>query len=795
MPDLAEPLAFRFDDYLLDRSAGLLLRLHPDGHTSRVPLGARAFAILSLLVERCGTIVTRQEIMDAVWPDVVVEENNLSVQLSNLRRALDRDPASASCIQTLPGRGYRLLSQVADWDRRPARHDATSHDSEKDGHSALQMAASSDAFELSLPTATEERGSREPDTPFDKMNTGGVCVPRSAPWHRRRIWIAAGLACIAGLFLVGIWPATFPATKPKPPDVAANPTAPVTAQALTLPASSERPRLSLAVLPFDRLSGDVDARAGEVLVEDLTTELSRLPPGFRVIARNQAAAYKGGPIDVRRAGQELNMRYAVEGSVRKDDGGLRISAQLVSAETGEHIWAERFTVRPDAGAEGIDDVVWRIAFRIQHRTLEAESARSLRERPGNPDATDALVHAYALYFMPPSPQKRTRLVALFERAVELDPSSALALAGLAEALLDSLTFYGDDPTAPEKLRRAEDLVSRAELIDPTNKMVMWTRVFLLGMQRRCAEVVPAAHRAIEAHPHLSGTAQWLGICVLREGRPAEAVRWFEQSIRTMPFNPQIHIRYRLMGSAYLMLERYEKAISWFRKSLAANPRLGDHEEGFLYAAIAAAQALSGEVEAARLTGAEAQRTWSTLTARSFAPAYIKHPVAIAQFDRVADGLRAAGVRDHADEDAETGPTPDVALHSDYEALTSASVPGGRTIRTPDLARLLKERQPLVLDTMPWGASVPGAVGLWGGGIGGSVFDDNQDRLRRKMQTLTRGDRSVPIVTVGWNAERHQGRNLALRLVALGYTEVYWYRGGREAWMAAGLPTAEVALQD
>jgi DNA-binding winged helix-turn-helix (wHTH) protein len=91
MRDVAEPLAFRFDNYLLDRSVGALLRLHPDGQTSPVSLGNRAFRILCLLVERRGGIVTRQEIMDVVWPDVVVEENNLSVQLSNLRRALDGD--------------------------------------------------------------------------------------------------------------------------------------------------------------------------------------------------------------------------------------------------------------------------------------------------------------------------------------------------------------------------------------------------------------------------------------------------------------------------------------------------------------------------------------------------------------------------------------------------------------------------------------------------------------------------------------------------------------------------------
>ncbi len=139
--------------------------------------------------------------------------------------------------------------------------------------------------------------------------------------------------------------------------------------------------------------------------------------------------------------------------------------------------------------------------------------------------------------------------------------------------------------------------------------------------------------------------------------------------------------------------------------------------------------------------------------------------------------------------------PDDALHENYEAPTPITVPGARTVRTPELAVMLEVHRPLVLDTTYWGSSIPGAVALWGAGVGGSVSDEYQDRLRQKMDQLTHGNRSVPVVTVGWNAERYQGRNLALRLVALGYTDVYWYRGGREAWMAAGLPVAEVALQE
>ena len=160
-----------------------------------------------------------------------------------------------------------------------------------------------------------------------------------------------------------------------------------------------------------------------------------------------------------------------------------------------------------------------------------------------------------------------------------------------------------------------------------------------------------------------------------------------------------------------------------------------------------------------------------------------------------DGLRLAGIRDHADEAADAGVASDEALHSNYDSPTPTSVRGARTIRTDDL-HILLDRKPLVIDVSgPWGKSVSGAIGLWGAGIGGNVTDEYQERLKLKLVDLTHGDRAVPIVTVGWNAERYQGRNLALRLVALGYPNVYWYRGGREAWEVAGLPETEVDLRD
>ena len=156
-------------------------------------------------------------------------------------------------------------------------------------------------------------------------------------------------------------------------------------------------------------------------------------------------------------------------------------------------------------------------------------------------------------------------------------------------------------------------------------------------------------------------------------------------------------------------------------------------------------------------------------------------------------LRLAGERDHADEHADSSATPDNALHSETVGHTPTDAPGARTIQTMDLSRLLAVSRPLVVDTMSywWGVSIPGSVGLKYAGSGGILADTTQDRLRIKMHELTACDFKRPIVAVGWNAERFDGRNLALRLVALGYTNVHWYRGGREAWEVAGLPEAEI----
>ena len=176
------------------------------------------------------------------------------------------------------------------------------------------------------------------------------------------------------------------------------------------------PQLSAVVLPLANLGG-VDDETADAITEDVTTELARVPE-LLVVSRSSAFTYKGKAADIKRIGEELGVRYAVEGSVRKVDSQLRVTVQLISAETGAHIWAERFDVGRDGIGYGVDDIVKQIAFALNVRMLDTEVARSARERPTNPDVADILLRARSIYNSKPvTPQRQAELVPLYERAI------------------------------------------------------------------------------------------------------------------------------------------------------------------------------------------------------------------------------------------------------------------------------------------------------------------------------------------------------------------------------------------
>jgi len=372
-----------------------------------------------------------------------------------------------------------------------------------------------------------------------------------------------------------------------------------------------------------------------------------------------------------------------------------------------------------------------------------------------------------------------------------------AMLGIASILIDRNLASLGQWTTPDDATRAEQLVSAAQTIQPDSEDVRVVAAELLQAQGRWTDLAVAAQRLIELYPNRVEGFELLGMAKRFIGSPEETVELYEKSLRLNPLESNLSNRCSCMAYALLLVGRYAESIEWFERSLAANPQASDAIRGARYRSIASAQALIGHVAAAQETMREADRLSPYATARIFVPDNPASPEQVKQINRLIEGLRLAGLPDHADADADFGVTSDSVLRQNLAGPTPVTVSGATTLSTTELVSFLKDRKPLVIDAMLYfaGRSIPGVIGLRNAGLGGGYSDTAQGRLRQKFLALTKGDPSTPIVTVGWNSLRFDGRNLALRLLALGYTNVYWYRGGREAWEVAGLPETQVDIQD
>jgi adenylate cyclase len=749
MDVLAEPLSSRFDDFLLDREARALYRLTTGGERTVVPIGSRALEILCVLIDRRGEFVSRRVIMEAVWRNAAVEESNLTVQMAALRRVLDVGRTRGSCIQTIPGRGYRFLPQITQASTRAVDADMQPP---FDGQTPA-----------SVPTSPGHDDSRA----APRANS-----PRRMPW-------LAGLAGATGLFVAVLFAAYawYYSSGSYP--------------------RGAYPRLSVAVLPFENLSGDAkDGHLADGITEDLNTDLSHIPDAF-VIAREPAFNYKGKAEDVRRIGEELGVRYVVNGSLQRLGDALRINVQLTSTETGAHVWSDRFDEQfnlPTAQEHTVRKMKDELAASI----VDVEAARSLHDHPADPDAFDLILRARSLRNLPSSPQRNKEVIGLLEQALSLDPTSVYAMTYIAFYSMEALPAEGWGNF--ESMQRAGHLLMRARSAAPDSEMVLNTYVYWLRTVGICQEATELTQQAIQANANRTRT--WTGIynelsiCKTLTGHAEDGLDLQDEADRLNPLSPYKFIRYAEMGWISLMLGRGREAVMYLERSLALQHDPDDYNTQWRYHLLAGAYAGSGQMDEARRCLSEADRLWPYVTVR-LGPLFLLSPIYGEQWQRYREDLRLAGERDHADEDADFDVPRDGLLHSEIVGHTSKEATGVKTIRTTDLVPFLAtSARPLVVDTVlySWNRSIPGAVGLEFAGLGGSFTDRAQERLRSKLQTLTVGDLRRPIVAVGSNSEHFDGRNLALRLAALGYTNVYWYRGGREAWEVNGLPETKLDVQ-
>jgi TolB-like protein/Tfp pilus assembly protein PilF len=566
-------------------------------------------------------------------------------------------------------------------------------------------------------------------------------------------------------------------------------------------------RLSLIVLPFENIGGNAkDDYLADGITDGLTTALAHIPGAF-VIARATAYAYRGKAEDIRRIGRDLDVRYVVHGSVQRFGQVLRVNAELGSTETGAQLWSDNFDQPIRDLATGQEEIVIRMRSALNISLAEIEAARSLRERPPNSDAFDLILRARAIATLPQTKETAAQALSLYEQALERDPNALLALTGAADGVLN-VYYFGDawgGAALSDAMGRAVQYLERAQALEPSSERVLVAQSDVLDWQadgldyrRARSQVLAVGRRLIDLYPNNPIGYFRLGVLLRNEGKYDEAVGYFAKAIRLDPRRGNIKTWYWSMAYCAVRAGHDREGLGWVERTMDAAGNLPPYRAKYLSLLQAAASVRTGDLDTAKRVAKELNDRYPFETWREHGPQDKDSETARQQARSFMDALKTAGLRDHVDPDADFGVAPEDVLHLELEGKTPTTAPGVTTVATEQLEGMLHDKKPLVIDTMAWTwyRSVTGAVGLdFNGNTHGTFTDEVQKRLERKLRELTGGDMGQPIVAVGWNAASFDGYNLALRIHHAGYTNVYWYRGGREAWEVAGKPEEVVRPAD
>jgi adenylate cyclase len=442
-----------------------------------------------------------------------------------------------------------------------------------------------------------------------------VSRPRLQAPPRRRwplIGAAAAVALVVVCFAWWFQPTkTFLSRAGKPADQTTVAAAPVAAPPTTKPTLQPlaAPRLSIVVLPFANLSNDSDQQYfADGITEDLTTNLSRFRDMF-VISRNSAFTYRNKPVDTKEIGRELGVRYVLEGSVQRSGNRVRVTAQLIDAETDAHLWAERFDREAGDLFALQDEITRRIALALNIEMTAAEAARPAQ----NPDALDYVLRGRAaMYRAPLSLENYAEATSSFEHALKLDPQSTDAQLGLALILVNRVLEFGSSSAAYD-IKRAEALADRALAAAPQSLSAHFVKGQVLRTQRRCAEAIPEYETVLALDHNAANALAGIGRCKTYIGRIEEAIPLLEQAIRLSPREPYIFNWYFRIGEAHLLQSHIDDAILWLEKAKRASPA----SAGFR-AYLAAAYALKGDSARAAAELAEARKLGGEGSWRSIA---------------------------------------------------------------------------------------------------------------------------------------------------------------------------------
>ncbi len=508
---LADGYLYRFGQFALDVRKRTVSRAD-----SPVSLTPKAFDVLLFLVQNPNRLVTKEELLQAVWGDTFVEEGNLTQYISHLRKALGDNPEDTRLIVTIARKGYQFTAGVTV---------AESTDSTK------QPAVQVSTAESSLSDLQPPRGASVDEA-----------VPKAPKNWRKAAVVGASIALLAVVCFAS-WRHFGGKTPPR------------------------SQKIMLAVLPFENLTGDPNKEyLADGLTEETISHLGRLnPEQLGVIARTSVMGYKHKDERLDQIGRDLSVQYVLESSLRESGSRTRITAQLIQVRDQTHLWSQDYDYLAKDILNVQEDVAKAVAREIRLR-FSSQQADLARSRPVNPDAFDAYLKGY--YFFQRNTDKDTEMAAkYFERATQLDPSYALAWAGLSR-VRNWQVNVGLIP-AEEGHRLARDAVERALVLNP-NLAETQTQMGRIKGQVDFDWVGADAsfQRAIALKPGDSDIVRSAASSAAILGRFDEALRLGGRAVDLDPLNAEC---WESLGETEFFMGQLDKAAADSKKALELSP--------------------------------------------------------------------------------------------------------------------------------------------------------------------------------------------------------------------------------
>jgi TolB-like protein/Flp pilus assembly protein TadD len=390
------------------------------------------------------------------------------------------------------------------------------------------------------------------------------------------------------------------------------------------------------VLPFANIGGDHQQEYfADGITESLTTDLSRISGAF-VIGHNTAFVYKGSAIDLRQIGRDLNVRYALEGSVQRGGNRLRVNVQLIDCDSATHLWAERFDQTVAGLFEMQDDIVARLASQLGAQLVEAEARRA--ERSPDPDSMDLYFRAKALINRGSTAEYLKPAEALVQRALRLDPNNVDALA--AKGWVDmafGAGFIADD--RPGRLASAEANATKALSLAPGHAFAHLLLGSVYNAVNRSDEAIAEFEHALILDRNLVYAHAHIGTAKTALGRAEEAENHYGEALRLSPRDVAAHHWMSSAATSKLHLAKDEEAVLWFRRAIEANRNFA-----FTHLSLAAALAQLGRIDEARAAAKAGLELEPSFTiARFRAGARSENQVYLFGRERIYEGMRRASI--------------------------------------------------------------------------------------------------------------------------------------------------------